>query len=100
VPLPPRTAPFWFAVQDFFNHLTHHRGPLTVLLEQFAADFGVTDALAGTSIQYLVRAGAAFLARCRSPVRCEATGRHTSQNPAGGTVGSWDRWFALWASTP
>jgi uncharacterized damage-inducible protein DinB len=43
---PGTTAmPFWFTVQHFFNHQTHHRGQLTTLLEQAGCDCGVTDLL-------------------------------------------------------
>lgn len=33
----------WLAVTHFFNHQTHHRGQLTVLLSQCGKDYGVTD---------------------------------------------------------
>lgn len=33
----------WVAVTHFFNHQTHHRGQLTVLLSQCGMDYGVTD---------------------------------------------------------
>ena len=36
---------FGFLVQHFFNHQTHHRGQLTVLLSQMGLDFGSTDLL-------------------------------------------------------
>jgi uncharacterized damage-inducible protein DinB len=39
----PRRYPFWFAVTQFFNHQTHHRGQLTTLLSQRGIDPGVTD---------------------------------------------------------
>jgi uncharacterized damage-inducible protein DinB len=40
-----RSFPMWFAVQQFFNHQTHHRGQLTTLLSQAGVDPGVTDLL-------------------------------------------------------
>lgn len=36
-------VPVWVAVTHFFNHQTHHRGQVTVLLNQFGFDPGVTD---------------------------------------------------------
>lgn len=39
----PRRLPLWLAVTHFFNHQTHHRGQLTVLLVQRDIDPGVTD---------------------------------------------------------
>lgn len=39
----PRRYEMWLAVAHFFNHQTHHRGQLTVLLSQFGKDYGVTD---------------------------------------------------------
>jgi len=36
-------CPLWVAVRHFFNHQTHHRGPLTTLLSQCGKDVGVTD---------------------------------------------------------
>jgi len=39
----PRRYPFWFAVAQFFNHQTHHRGQVTTLLSQRGVDPGVTD---------------------------------------------------------
>ncbi len=38
-----RRYPFWFAVTNFFNHQTHHRGQVTTLLVQRRIDPGVTD---------------------------------------------------------
>ncbi|WP_299406732.1 DinB family protein [Acaryochloris sp. IP29b_bin.148] len=38
-----RTYEMWLAVAHFFNHQTHHRGQLTVLLSQFDKEYGVTD---------------------------------------------------------
>jgi uncharacterized damage-inducible protein DinB len=35
----------WRVVAHFFNHQTHHRGQLTVLLSQAGVDYGVTDLL-------------------------------------------------------
>jgi uncharacterized damage-inducible protein DinB len=35
--------PLWIAVQQLFNHQTHHRGQLTALMEQAGLDCGVTD---------------------------------------------------------
>jgi uncharacterized damage-inducible protein DinB len=40
-----RKFPMWFAVQQFFNHQTHHRGQVTTLLMQAGIDPGVTDLL-------------------------------------------------------
>ncbi|KQZ57856.1 MULTISPECIES: DinB family protein [unclassified Lysobacter] len=37
---------FFGLVMHFFNHQTHHRGQITTLLSQSAADVGVTDLLA------------------------------------------------------
>lgn len=39
----PRRYPLWFAVTNFFNHQTHHRGQLTTLLFQRGIDPGPTD---------------------------------------------------------
>ena len=39
----PRRYPFWFAVTNFFNHQTHHRGQVTTLLVQRGVDPGITD---------------------------------------------------------
>jgi uncharacterized damage-inducible protein DinB len=39
----PRTYKMWIAVTHFFNHQTHHRGQLTILLSQCGLDYGVTD---------------------------------------------------------
>ena len=39
----PRTQPFWIAALHLFNHQTHHRGQITVLIEQAGYDCGVTD---------------------------------------------------------
>ena len=36
---------FGFLVQHFFNHQTHHRGQVTVLLSQAGCDVGTTDLL-------------------------------------------------------
>jgi uncharacterized damage-inducible protein DinB len=33
----------WKLVAHFFNHQTHHRGQVTVLLSQAGVDYGVTD---------------------------------------------------------
>jgi uncharacterized damage-inducible protein DinB len=38
-----RRYPMWFAVAQFFNHQTHHRGQLTTLMFQRGIDPGVTD---------------------------------------------------------
>lgn len=35
--------PLWAVVTHFFNHQTHHRGQITVLLSQQGVDYGVTD---------------------------------------------------------
>lgn len=35
--------PLWIAVQQLFNHQTHHRGQITALMEQAGLDCGVTD---------------------------------------------------------
>ena len=40
-----RSFPMWFAMQQFFNHQTHHRGQVTTLLMQAGIDPGVTDLL-------------------------------------------------------
>lgn len=42
----PRRYPLWFALTQFFNHQTHHRGQLTTLLFQRGIDPGVTDLIA------------------------------------------------------
>ncbi|HEX7027904.1 MAG TPA: DinB family protein [Gammaproteobacteria bacterium] len=39
----PRESEMWLAVAHFFNHQTHHRGQLTVMLSQCGKDYGVTD---------------------------------------------------------
>jgi uncharacterized damage-inducible protein DinB len=39
----PRRCPMRLAVAHFFNHQTHHRGQVTVLLTQRGIDPGVTD---------------------------------------------------------
>lgn len=39
------TQPLWQCALHFFNHQTHHRGQLTVLIEQAGFDCGVTDLL-------------------------------------------------------
>lgn len=39
----PRRLEMSVAVSHFFNHQTHHRGQLTVLLSQCGVDYGVTD---------------------------------------------------------
>jgi len=39
----PRDIIFWVAVQQYFNHQTHHRGQITALIEQMGGDCGVTD---------------------------------------------------------
>lgn len=39
-------CPFWFAAAQMFNHQTHHRGQVTVLLMQAGHDPGVTDLFA------------------------------------------------------
>lgn len=39
----PRSYEMWLAVTHFFNHQTHHRGQLTVLLSQCGKDYGATD---------------------------------------------------------
>lgn len=39
----PRQLPLWVAVQHLFNHQTHHRGQITVLMEQAGLDCGITD---------------------------------------------------------
>ena len=36
-------VPLWVAVTHFFNHQTHNRGQVSVLLKQFGLDPGVTD---------------------------------------------------------
>ncbi len=40
-----RCLPLGFAAMHFFNHQTHHRGQLGVMLEQAGCDIGVTDLL-------------------------------------------------------
>lgn len=35
--------PLWLVVTHFFNHQTHHRGQVSVLLSQQGLDYGVTD---------------------------------------------------------
>jgi uncharacterized damage-inducible protein DinB len=39
----PFTLPFYAGMMQLFNHQTHHRGQITVLLEQLGGDCGVTD---------------------------------------------------------
>ncbi len=39
------SKPFGPLVQHFFNHQTHHRGQMTVLLSQQGVDYGTTDLL-------------------------------------------------------
>lgn len=34
------------ATESFFNHQTHHRGQVTMLLMQAGVDIGVTDLIA------------------------------------------------------
>jgi uncharacterized damage-inducible protein DinB len=41
----PHRKNFGQLLQHFFNHQTHHRGQVTVLLSQQGLDFGVTDLL-------------------------------------------------------
>ncbi|MFK8080384.1 MAG: DinB family protein [Granulosicoccus sp.] len=41
----PYCKKFGLLVHHFFNHQTHHRGQLTVLLSQAGLDFGSTDLL-------------------------------------------------------
>jgi uncharacterized damage-inducible protein DinB len=41
-----REHPAWQAMTHFFNHQTHHRGQVTVLLMQAGVDPGVTDLIA------------------------------------------------------
>lgn len=41
-----RAHPAWQAMTHFFNHQTHHRGQVTVLLMQAGVDPGVTDLIA------------------------------------------------------
>ncbi len=36
-------VPLWVAVTHFFNHQTHHRGQVSVLLKQLGHDPGLTD---------------------------------------------------------
>ncbi|HYD62242.1 MAG TPA: DinB family protein [Noviherbaspirillum sp.] len=38
-----RTRPAWLLVSHLFNHQTHHRGQVTILLSQCGIDPGVTD---------------------------------------------------------
>jgi uncharacterized damage-inducible protein DinB len=45
-----REQPTWQAVAHFFNHQTHHRGQVSVLLTQAGVDVGVTDLIAVTSL--------------------------------------------------
>ena len=40
-----RTHALWFAIAHFFNHQTHHRAQVTVLLQQMGKDYGITDFL-------------------------------------------------------
>jgi len=42
----PHRKKFSFLVYHFFNHQTHHRGQLTVLLSQLGLSYGSTDLLA------------------------------------------------------
>ena len=35
--------PMWVLLAHFFNHQTHHRGQITVMLSQQGLDYGVTD---------------------------------------------------------
>ena len=39
------TLPLRHCLLHFFNHQTHHRGQLTVLLDQLGCEYGVTDLL-------------------------------------------------------
>ncbi|PCI27599.1 MAG: damage-inducible protein DinB [SAR324 cluster bacterium] len=39
------TKNFGFLLQHFFNHQTHHRGQVSILLSQSGVDVGVTDLL-------------------------------------------------------
>ncbi len=41
----PQVFPFQLVLSHFFNHQTHHRGQVTVLLSQLGVDVGVTDLL-------------------------------------------------------
>lgn len=41
-----RTHALWFGLTHFFNHQTHHRGQVTILLHQRGQDYGVTDLIA------------------------------------------------------
>jgi uncharacterized damage-inducible protein DinB len=41
-----REHPMWQALTHFFNHQTHHRGQVTVLINQAGIDPGVTDLIA------------------------------------------------------
>jgi uncharacterized damage-inducible protein DinB len=36
-------APVWHVAAHLFNHQTHHRGQVTILLSQLGQDVGVTD---------------------------------------------------------
>jgi uncharacterized damage-inducible protein DinB len=38
-----RRLPAWIAASHLFNHATHHRGQVTVLMKQASVDPGVTD---------------------------------------------------------
>ena len=38
-----RTVPRWLLAVHLFNHQTHHRGQLTMLLSQLGLDVGSTD---------------------------------------------------------
>jgi len=40
-----RTHALWFGIAHFFNHQTHHRAQVTVLLQQMGKDYGMTDFL-------------------------------------------------------
>jgi uncharacterized damage-inducible protein DinB len=42
----PRAHDLAICVAHFFNHQTHHRGQVTVLLSQCGKDYGVTDLMA------------------------------------------------------
>ncbi len=38
-----RSYEMWLAVSHVFNHQTHHRGQISLLLSQLGEDYGVTD---------------------------------------------------------
>jgi uncharacterized damage-inducible protein DinB len=42
----PRHYPYWFALVHLFNHQTHHRGQITVMLTQLGVAPGATDLIA------------------------------------------------------